>query len=219
MTSFFVICPIGSDDSDDRKHSDRVLKHLIKPAIKNVTSQDDDECVHRADLIAKPGHITQQIIEKLRSTDIVIADLTGQNANVMYELGLRHGTEKPCVLLCQKNQELPFDLADLRTIFYEIDVDEVEKAKLELSKHISDAISSGVPHSNLQFIGSKSSKKDLQKTISNLHQEMDSLDKKLSTALHEKKLCETKLFSLQTILGSTYGLLGGAIHACMNESK
>ncbi len=212
MTSFFVICPIGSDDSDDRKRSDRVLKHVIKPAIKIVTSQNDEECIHRADLIAKPGRITQQIIEKLRSTDVVIADLTGQNANVMYELGLRHGTGKPCVLLCQKNQKLPFDLADLRTIFYEIDVDEVEKASLELSKHISDAISSGVPHSNLQFIGSNSNKKDLQKTISKLHQEMDSLDKKLSTSLREKKLCEAKLFSVQAILGQLNGLLAYTVH-------
>lgn len=144
MKTFFVICPIGADDSEERKRSDRVLKHLIKPAVREATNQDPDQCVYRADSIAEPGRITRQIIEKLVSADVVIADLTGPNANVMYELGLRQGLLKPYVLLCEKNQKLPFDLADLRTIFYQLELDEIDKARGELTKHILSAIAGDV---------------------------------------------------------------------------
>lgn len=140
MKTFFVICPIGGEDSEERKRSDRVLKHLIQPAVKNATDQDPEHCVSRADSIAEPGRITKQILEKLVSADVVIADLTGANANVMYELGLRQGLLKPYVLLCEKNQKLPFDLTDLRTIFYQLELDEVDRAREELTKHISSAI-------------------------------------------------------------------------------
>ncbi|WP_310526584.1 hypothetical protein, partial [Nocardioides sp.] len=44
----------------------------------------------RADKISEAGDIPEQIFTYLRDADIVIADVTGGNANVMYELGLRH---------------------------------------------------------------------------------------------------------------------------------
>ncbi len=54
----FVITPIGSEDSDQRKHSDTILKHLLQP----VLSEFGIEAI-RADKIAKPGIITKQVIE------------------------------------------------------------------------------------------------------------------------------------------------------------
>lgn len=41
-------------------------------------------------MIAEPGEITEQVFQRLRDDDLVIADVRGGNANVMYELGLRH---------------------------------------------------------------------------------------------------------------------------------
>ena len=48
----------------------------------------------RADKLPQPGEITDQVFGLLRDADVVIADLTGGNANVMYELGLRHTKDK-----------------------------------------------------------------------------------------------------------------------------
>jgi hypothetical protein len=48
----------------------------------------------RAGHISDSGEITEQIFRHLRDDDVVIADLTGANANVMYELGLRHTINK-----------------------------------------------------------------------------------------------------------------------------
>jgi hypothetical protein len=79
--SCFVICPIGEDDSEVRKHSDNVLQYVIGPAVAELHYHPI-----RADLVAKPGEISLDIMTHLLNDDLVIADLTGRNANVFYEL-------------------------------------------------------------------------------------------------------------------------------------
>jgi hypothetical protein len=62
----FVITPIGSEESNERKHADTVLRHLIEPIIKEMNLS-----AVRADLIAKPGIITKQIIEYVAHSPIL----------------------------------------------------------------------------------------------------------------------------------------------------
>lgn len=69
----------------------------------------------RADKIAETGEITEQIFTYLRDADVVIADLTGGNANVMYELGLRHTRDKITIQIGE-HQRLPFDVNTIRTV-------------------------------------------------------------------------------------------------------
>jgi hypothetical protein len=81
----FVIAPIGEADSEDRKRSDQVVNFVITPAVA--------ECGYkpiRADKISEQGIITSQVIEHIVNDPLVIADLTKQNANVFYELAIRH---------------------------------------------------------------------------------------------------------------------------------
>ncbi len=90
----FVIAPIGDPDSDIRRRSDQILKHIIKPAV--------GKCGYdaiRADQISEPGMITHQVIEHVVGDPLVVADLTGQNPNVFYELAIRHAIRKPFVPL------------------------------------------------------------------------------------------------------------------------
>ncbi len=49
----------------------------------------------------------------------MIADLTGQNANVFYELGLAHAISKDVVLVTQSMEFVPFDLKSIRCIVYQ----------------------------------------------------------------------------------------------------
>jgi len=111
----FVACPIGSDDSEERRRSDQLLEHIISPVAEDLNCQ-----VTRADNIAMPGKITHQIDIELRSSDVVIVDLTDLNPNVMYELGVRQGLGRPYILMAAEGQKLPFDLRDYRTIFYKV---------------------------------------------------------------------------------------------------
>lgn len=70
----------------------------------------------RADRIAEAGEIPDQIFTYLRDADVVIADLSDANPNVMYELGLRHSQQGKMTLQIGEYGRLPFDVTTIRTI-------------------------------------------------------------------------------------------------------
>jgi hypothetical protein len=91
----------------------------------------------RADLIGKPGMITNQVIQHVLDSEVVIADLTGKNPNVFYELALRHATRKPYIQLLEIGEPLPFDVAGVRTISLDHrDLDSVENCKSEILRYL-----------------------------------------------------------------------------------
>lgn len=129
----FVICPIGEINSKERSYSDKILKYLIEPVIiKNGYSKPI-----RADKISDPGIITSQVIDHLINSDLVIADLSNHNANVFYELAIRHVNKKPLVQIINKDYSLPFDVNQSRTIKYDpADPESVHNFKIDLEKQI-----------------------------------------------------------------------------------
>ena len=134
----FVIAPIGKPESDIRNRSDQVLKHIIRPAVEACGYK-----AVRADEIAEPGIITNQIIRHVVDDPLVIADLTGQNANVFYELAIRHACRRPLVQIIDKVKDIPFDLSVMRTI--QVDhqnLDSVEEAKTEIRRQIQSLAAS-----------------------------------------------------------------------------
>ena len=62
--------------------------------------------------------ILRDIVLDLDKADLVIADVTALNPNVMYELGLRHGFCKKTILITQDRSELPFDIAGYQCVQY-----------------------------------------------------------------------------------------------------
>lgn len=149
----FLACPIGNEGSTERSQSDG-LRYVVSNALLQLFGQDGFELI-RADTIAEAGRISRQILEELRDSDLVIADLTGLNANVFYEVGIRQAMLKPLVLLAAKDQKLPFDLADHRTLFYDLSVDRLEKVTNDLKVHINNAIKKGVDIFDQDFFGPK----------------------------------------------------------------
>jgi len=123
--SCFFVAPIGPERSDIRKRSNQIYKHIVRKAISPLGYID----IRRADHLANPGMITAQMVERLVGDDLVVADLTGANANVYYELAIRHAIRKPFVQMVQIGEVLPFDVADMRTIEFDYrDLDSVEEA-------------------------------------------------------------------------------------------
>jgi len=111
----FVISPIGQEGSDVREHADDVFEFIIKPAM--------DECKvfpYRADQLRDPGRITDQMFNSILQEDFCIAVLTGHNPNVFYELAVAQAAGKPVVILIQKQEEVPFDIKDLRCVYYDL---------------------------------------------------------------------------------------------------
>ena len=132
MKKAFLICPISEEGSEIRKRSDQILNYIITPV-----ANDCGYNVDRADKISKPGIVTTQIVTLIINADLVIADLTGKNPNVLYELALCHALKKPTVQIIEKDEQLPFDIAMCRTIqLNHKDLDSVENAKKEIAKQI-----------------------------------------------------------------------------------
>jgi hypothetical protein len=132
----FVISPIGEINSDIRLRSDQVLKHIIMPAAKEAGL-----VALRSDQIAAPGMITTQVIRQIIDAKMVVADLTDHNANVFYELALRHAFRKPVIQVIQSDQKIPFDVQGTRSVQYDLTLDGVSKAQDQVAKQIMAALS------------------------------------------------------------------------------
>jgi hypothetical protein len=128
----FAVTPIGGEGSEIRRRSDQVLKYIIEPVMANLGYE-----VVRADRISQPGMITHQVVEHLIDDALVVADLTGSNPNVFYELGIRHATRKPIVTMIEAGERIPFDVNQSRTIqFTYKDLDSVDTCKSHLEDQV-----------------------------------------------------------------------------------
>jgi hypothetical protein len=128
----FVISPIGEPGSEIRKRADQILRHVVEPAVSSCGFD-----AIRADNISEPGLITSQVIQHIVEDPLVIADLTGSNPNVFYELAIRHAIRKPLVQLIQKGEKIPFDVAGMRTVPVDHkDLDSVDEARTQIEKQI-----------------------------------------------------------------------------------
>ncbi len=136
----FVVTPIGEEDTEIRRAS----TCLIEAAIRPVLEETGFETIIPHQL-RNPGSITKQVIEHLLYDQLVIANLAGLNANVMYELAVRHASRLPIVTLAERGQVLPFDIRDQRTLFYSNDMLGAEELRPELARAIRDALTDSHP--------------------------------------------------------------------------
>lgn len=113
----FVVAPIGSEGTDIRRSTEGLLRAVLKPVLDKFNY--DVVIAHE---ISTLGSITDQVVNNLLEAELVVADLTGLNPNVMYELAIRHCAALPVIVVANKNTKLPFDVVVERTIFYSDDM-------------------------------------------------------------------------------------------------
>lgn len=127
MTSVFIVRPFGEKgitvtDRDGREQSitvdfDAIDQSLIQPALKrnNLSGQTTG-------VIAEAGNIRLDMFQMLIASDLIIADISIDNANVFYELGIRHGLRPHGTILIRfptSGKDVPFDLKTDRYIPYD----------------------------------------------------------------------------------------------------
>lgn len=140
----FIVTPIGDAlaplGTDGRTAYERALEMWAKvfsPACEYFGLQ-----VVRADKIANPGELPDQIFTYLRDADIVIADVSGGNPNVMYELGLRH-SRHAITLQVGEYGRLPFDIQSIRTIQFVRNEMGLIEARNALTEGLRAALTTG----------------------------------------------------------------------------
>ncbi|HEV3219341.1 MAG TPA: TRAFs-binding domain-containing protein [Candidatus Acidoferrales bacterium] len=114
----FVLMPFGkkTDGAGRVVDFDEVYKQLIAPAVKAA-----DLDAIRADEEQVGGSIHKPMFERLMLCDYALADLTGANPNVYYELGIRHAVRpRSTIIIFAGGTPLPFDIANLRGLPYQI---------------------------------------------------------------------------------------------------
>jgi tetratricopeptide (TPR) repeat protein len=102
-----VLMPFQHQDGD-------IYREEIVPAISSVSLQSV-----RLDQLTSTDVLISSIWQAINSARIIIADLTGKNPNVFYELGLAHALGKPTLILSESLDDVPFDIRHLRIIRYE----------------------------------------------------------------------------------------------------
>jgi hypothetical protein len=136
----FVLMPFGRKPHEQGKtiDFDAVYREMIAPAIAAANLEPI-----RADEEQVGGAIHKPMFERLLLCEYAIADLTGANPNVYYELGVRHARRPhSTVLLFCEGTKLPFDIALLRGLFYGIDGNgaPTESARIDTARAITEQL-------------------------------------------------------------------------------
>jgi hypothetical protein len=102
----FIVMPFGQPDSAAVHH---VLREACLQAGLHPLRGDD---------LFTPTDILDDIWRGITGAHCVIADITGRNPNVLYELGMAHTLAKPVLILSRRAEDIPIDLATRRVIVY-----------------------------------------------------------------------------------------------------
>lgn len=124
----FIAMPFGSKPGHDGRPIDfnRVYAEYIRPALEAAGLE-----VFRADEDIRAGDIRTDMFQELLVADLVVADLTLDNANVWYELGVRHALRARGVVLVQgPRPNQPFDIYTDRKLSYSLVDGAPDPAKL-----------------------------------------------------------------------------------------
>ena len=101
--------------------------------------ENDFEFTNAGDLDNQQS-ILKDIVQGIYKADVIIADLTGLNANVFYELGLAHAMNKKVIIITQDLSELPFDIKSYRANEYSLQFNKLPNLIIELKKFIASML-------------------------------------------------------------------------------
>ncbi len=130
----FVLMPFGED-------FDSVYDDLISPALTQAGF-----VVTRADEIDNQQSVMKDIVTSLAFADLIVADLTGANPNVYYEVGIAHGLRQNVILMTQDIDRLPFDLKSYRVVEYSLLLRDAKRASERL-----ESLAQGAHSGTTQF--------------------------------------------------------------------
>lgn len=122
----FVLMPLKEEEMEQK-----IYFEVIKPTVEKELNV---MCI-RADEETQPGVINNQVFTLINKAKLIIAETTTRNPNVFYELGMAHAFDKDVFVFSKKSEgKLPFDIANIRAVFYE----DYEDLRMKIIENLKD---------------------------------------------------------------------------------
>jgi len=138
-----------SELKDDKEQVDEKLCFVLMPfdekfnsiyeKIKEVVEELGLIC-KRADEIFNTKPVIEDICHSIQKSRILIADITGRNPNVFYELGFAHAKNKKVILITQDINDVPFDVKHYRCIVYKDTISGADELRDGLKKTLKNEL-------------------------------------------------------------------------------
>jgi len=145
--------------------------------------------VFRADSIESGANIVESIHHAIQTAALLIADVTNANPNVMYEVGFAQAQKRPLILIASSSRKIPFDLAGLRVLIYDL------RSPLQFIDRLTRVIQQALKEPDSFVITEVSAERERRPNvfISYSHSDRDYLDRLL---IHLKPLEKEGLIDL-----------------------
>ncbi len=159
----------------------------------------------RADDLYRPSTIVNDIWTYTKGAKIVLADLTGKNPNVFYELGLAHALAKPVVLVAESMNDVPFDLRALRIIEYDKNEPRWgDTLRDKVTQSIKEILAAPLGSVLPAFIETKHQPEtrpitEQEKSILELRQELDLMRRELRLLEPERVAISSRIRTIESI--------------------
>ena len=113
----FIITPIGGKKTKIREMCTATIEKAIRPALTDLGFSESNIYASHQDYTQ--GDIDAKIVADIIEADVVIANVSGNNANVLYELAIRHFIGKPVVTFASEDTSPAFDISHQRLLQFE----------------------------------------------------------------------------------------------------
>ncbi len=149
--SCFVIMPFHTRQDRARKDEvdfDKVYADIIKRSLEGLKDRGILVRCIRCDEIERAGLIHERMIAHIVEADVAVVDITTQNPNVFYELGIRHALrDRVTVLIRRKGTNNPFNIGGMTTIEYDLDARGAARARDAIANFVANGLLSGAKDS------------------------------------------------------------------------
>ena len=128
----FFIYNLHGKDNEVNKDTELLYKYIVKPICEEY-----GYTLTRIDEVSKSGNISPEILDTLRDTDLVIADVSDIDINISFMLGYRSHMGEQNIYLYQKKHEFAVDKRVISAYSYDVtDLENVEETKKRLIKNL-----------------------------------------------------------------------------------
>lgn len=121
----FMIMPFSDNAAN------QAYEHCIKPVCDEFNLN-----IRRSDEIFSTNPVYDDIVTEIQNASVIIADLSGRNTNVFYELGISHNLKQKQTIMVTHDDfsDAPFDISHFRILQYKDSIEGAGNFKQELRK-------------------------------------------------------------------------------------